>query len=281
MRTKKKQYNLIGLQAGNTLTNLTDDIRRAFSTYYQMYRVSADIRRCVDIVANTVAKKGFKTMKGENDVVDARVEALLLNSGGFQNFKRQVLQHAQISGNIFIFQELNARGEPLKLEVLDSRYISIVTNSDGSEVFSYRYKKDMEVIDYPADYIIHGWTMKDPDNKWFGLSALETIIYDSLGDEEANKSNFAFFKNNAISGNFIKLKEGIDPDEARLLKDQMKIELAGARNAHKDLIADFIDEIKPMQQSHTEMDFLNQRKYATEKVCATLGVPRTLLNYTD
>jgi HK97 family phage portal protein len=67
----------------------------------------------------------------------------------------------------------------------------------------------------------------------------------------------------------------------RLLKDQMKIELAGARNAHKDLIADFIEDIQPMQQSHTEMDFLNQRRYATEKVCATLGVPRTLLNYTD
>ena len=80
-------------------------------------------------------------MKGENDVTDARVEALFANSGGFQNIKRQIIQHAIISGNVFIFQELNARNEPLKLEVLDSRYVSIVTNSDGSEVFSYRYKK--------------------------------------------------------------------------------------------------------------------------------------------
>ena len=29
------------------------------------------------------------------------------------------------------------------------------------------------------------------------------------------------------------------------------------------------------------MDYLNQRKFTTERVCATMGVPKIILNYTD
>jgi phage portal protein BeeE len=61
------------------------------------------------------------------------------------------------------------------------------------------------------------------------------------------------------------------------LQEQMK----GSKNKHKSIASNLIKDVKPIAVNHKDIDFINQRKLTTEKVCATLEIPKSLLGYVD
>jgi len=70
-------------------------------------------------------------------------------------------------------------------------------------------------------------------------------------------------------------------DEANIQVEKIKAKLSGGHNKGKNIISNAIKDIKPITQKHNDADFLNQRKFTTEKVCVAFGVPRTVLGYIE
>lgn len=66
-------------------------------------------------------------------------------------------------------------------------------------------------------------------------------------------------------------------NQVEALQTQMK----GATNKHKSIASNLIKDVKPIAISHKDVEFISQRKLTTEKVCATLEVPKSLLGYVD
>lgn len=160
--------------------------------------------------------------------------------------------------------------------------MSVVTDTNYVPTkYLYHDRSLGQVIEYSPDDIYLYKEIEDIDNVVFGISMLESIVYDVMGDLEASKSNYYFFQNDALPSSMYVLQEGLSKeDQAKVLED-LKAQLQGGANKHKNLVSGNVTDVKPIARSHTDMDFLEQKKHKTEKVCATLGVPKIVLNYTD
>lgn len=174
----------------------------------------------------------------------------------------------------------NALGGLYELETLDPRSMKIVANKYG-EILKFIQRIGTETMEYEADEIFYLTEMIDPDNEVMGLSKIENLIYDVMGDDEAMKSNYAFFKNNAVPNTIVILDEGITEDQYADAMQQLKQQFSGGTNRHKVSTNTGIKDIKTIGQSNKDMEFISLRQFTTDKVCAGLSVPKTILGYHD
>jgi len=110
---------------------------------------------------------------------------------------------------------------------------------------------------------------------------LEALVLDVMGDEEAGQSNYHFFVNDNIPSAVYVLREGLTKEQQ---EQQMKIigdGLKGGHNKHKSIVSSAVEDVKPIRQNHDDMAFKEQRKFTTERICAAMGVPRTILGYIE
>lgn len=201
----------------------------------------------------------------------------------FKNFrplKSKIVRDLDISGGAFIYPVRNSIGGLYELQALDPRSMRIIANKYG-EILKYVQQIDANMVEFEADEIFYLTDTFDPDNEILGLSKIENLIYDVMGDNEAMKSNYAFFKNNAVPNSIIILKDGISEDEYKSVITQMKAQFSGGVNRHKVSTNTGIKEIKTIGQSNKDIEFIAPRQFTTDKVCAGLSVPKTILGYHD
>lgn len=113
------------------------------------------------------------------------------------------------------------------------------------------------------------------------MSLLETIVYDVLGDESSVIMNYYYFDNDAIPSALYIMDKNLSEDEQKILLESIKWQLSWARNKSKSIISNGIEDIKKISDDRKDIQFVELRKYATDKVCAVMGVPRIILNYTE
>lgn len=279
-------------QYANAAANLIFDgkeIARNTRTYGAMYRINPDIRRCVVEIQQTTGKAGYqlkkqlKTDGKEKDITNEQFEAALQRSGGFRQLKNDLVMNLAIFANGFIRKHLNARKQALKYSVLDSRYVTIFTDSELN-VLRYQYNPPVlkgKVENFTPEEILHVRENRDIDNPLYGMSILEALVLDVMGDEEAGQSNYHFFVNDNIPSAVYVLREGLTKEQQ---EQQMKIigdGLKGGHNKHKSIVSSAVEDVKPIRQNHDDMAFKEQRKFTTERICAAMGVPRTILGYVE
>ncbi len=269
------------------ILNNGQDIQLNMQTFYKMYRIDSDIRRCIQEIMQTAGKSGWiirEWINNRQDYKQIKNQQIneMLWSDNFNTLKNEIIKHLEISWNVFILKGLNLEDKAVDFKILDCRYISIVTDSNLN-VVRYLYKdiKKNVILTYMPDDVYHYIDTIDPDNTVFWISLLETIVYDVMGDIEASKSNYYFFQNDALPSSLYILQEWLTTEAQEQILNNLKTQLQGWHNKHKNIVSWNIVDVKPIAQSHTDMDFLNQKKHKTEKVCATMGVPRIILNYTD
>lgn len=264
-------------------------IARSNATYSRMFRINTDIRRCVKEISETTAKSGYQlkqvllTDGRAKDVEVPDFEAALKASGGFKRLKDEIIKNLSIFGNAFIRKHDNIRKQGLKYSVLDSRYVAIITDSDLNPL-RYQYNPPFRktgIETFMPEEIIHIKETVDMDNPAFGMTIMETLVLDVMGDEEASLSNYHFFGNDSIPSALFVLKEGLTAEQQKDQFEKIKETLQGGHNKHKNIVSGAIQDVKPIRQAHTDSGFTQQRKEAREKVCAAFGVPRTILGYIE
>lgn len=268
-------------QYANSQANILFDgkeIARNFRTYGIMYRINPDIRRCVVEIQQTAGKAGYqlkkqlKTDGKEKEITNVQFEAALQRSGGFRQLKNDLIMNLSIFANGFIRKHMNARKQPLKYSILDSRYVTIFTDSELN-VLRYQYQPPVlkgKIETFIPEEIVHVRENRDPDNPLYGISILEALVLDVMGDEEAGQSNYHFFVNDNIPSAVYVLKDGMDAKEQ---ERQMKIigdGLKGGHNKHKSIVSSAVADVKPIRQNHNDMAFKEQRKFTTERICAAM-----------
>ena len=185
-----------------------------------------------------------------------------------------------VSGGAFILPVKNALGGLHSFQVLDPRTIQITANKYG-EIVKYTQRIGGNMQEFEADEIFYLTDTLDPDNEIMGLSKIENLIYDVMGDDEAMKSNYAFFKNNAVPNSIVILEDDISEDNYQNAINSLKKQFGGGANRHKISTNVGIKDIKTIGQSNKDMEFISLRQFTTDKVCAGLSVPKTVLGYHD
>lgn len=162
-------------------------IARNNATYSRMFRINTDIRRCIKEISDTSVKSGYeihnKLKSGKEKVVTVpEFEAALKASGGFKRIKDDIIRNIIVFGNAYIRIHSNVRKQGIKYTVLDSRYVSIITDSDLTPI-RYQYNAPFGktgVQTYTVEEIMHVRDTTDIDNPAFGMTILETLVLDVM-----------------------------------------------------------------------------------------------------
>ena len=277
-----------GLFAGQFGGFNINAIRISLEVIYALWRANGDLFASVREICTSVGAGGHEWKDKDGNVVpptDPRAVAAtaLLNLGGSWNrTRRKIMQAHSVSGNAYVHLErgLDSKASPIKLNVIDPRTIRVVTDKYGT-ILKWMQQVRGETVTFEPDEIMHYVEDGDPDSSVFGISGIETIVWDVRTDLAASKSNYAFFENDATPATQYILEDGIADDEYDKVITKLKEQMQGSTNRHKALAMKGVKEIKTLSLTNKDMEFELLRRLTTEKVCAVMGVPKSILNYTD
>ena len=254
-----------------------------------MYRINVDIRGAIRELRETSMKSWYETKMNDREW-KAKVqpvpefEEMLKRSGWIKKVKNKIVKYLKVYANVFIeTKEWNVRNQPLKIDVLDPRYVSIVTDSELTPL-RYIYKPpimkgDLRTIS--PQNMLHYFDDEDNDNPAYWMTALETIVLDVMWEEAAQIMNYYSFVNDNIPAAIYVLKEKLTKAQQDQAVSTIENTLRGPQNKHKAIISTMVEDIKPISQGPKDMEHEKTRRMTTEKVCVALWVPRTVLGYIE
>jgi len=269
---------------GSTFWSFWDIIAPSMSIYYKLYRNNSDLRRCVEEKQETVWKGWYEVVKGYWDqriiIEDQRIVEFLNNEKPLDDFKDIFIRDLDIASNVFIEKIYNASWQLISFDTLDPRTISIISDQQG-KVIKYIQRVRGNAVIFEPNEILHVIDKPDMDNEIFGISKVETLIYDLMWDKEAAVTNYSFFQNNAMPSSLIVLENDLDENEVKLAIENLKQQFSWGKNKHKVSVWWGIKDVKVLWSTSRDMEFFEYRKFNSERVCAVMWVPKTILNYTE
>lgn len=86
----------------NQITDIGKDLAVNMQTFYKMYRIDADIRRCIQEIQQTTGKGGWALRKWINNRqdyknVDIKEVSDILSHNAWNTLKNNIIQHISIS----------------------------------------------------------------------------------------------------------------------------------------------------------------------------------------
>lgn len=200
----------------------------------------------------------------------------------FVDLIKQIITHYDISWNAFILKLRNAFGKLVWFQVLDSRTIKIISDEQWN-ISKYQQTiwlngNSNNTYEWDPEDIIHWKWDVNPNEPLFGKSRLYGAAVDILADNEAAKTNMAYFKNNAVPASLIIFKDWVNKETIEALIKKMKKEFSWSNNKHKMGALLWVDKIIQLQNSLKDMEYKLLREFTTDIVCTSLGVPKTRMN---
>jgi HK97 family phage portal protein len=275
---------------------------------FSAWRNNGDVYSCVNKITNSACIGGYRFINPSDpkreEVADLKYQKQVMDIicyyyGSFRKFKQAVFQQRLISGNCYIEKVRNLGGELIGLKVLDSRTISIIVDKTGAvfryvQVMSQNGAQLLGQLENPVsvsevaisdpvifepDDIIH-WTYGiDPNAENFGLSPLEPVLWEVRTDLSAMISNYFFFENDAVPSVQYILKDDLQAEDKKAIKEFVEKNFKGAKNRHKASVLEGVADVKVIRVSQKDMEYLAGRQFSTEKICAAYGVPKGVLGY--
>jgi HK97 family phage portal protein len=281
-RMRKKGFNFSDFSSG-----LNQSVSISINTFYNLYKRNGDIRTCIRKIAKKIGVRGLylTTPTGQviNNTKAVKKITSLFSTPTFLDWKVEVEKSRKIGGELYITPNMDGFDNLVSFQVLDPRTMTKYIDSMGNITGFRQFSGKGEVKTYGPDEIAYYQYETDSDNNAFGLSALEGVVWDALTDLNANKSNYYFFDNDSVPRAVFLLNDGMDYEDEEVLGQVQNLQeqLKGADQKHKSIASNLVKDVKPIAVNNKDMEFINQRKLTTEKVCATLEVPKFILGYVD
>lgn len=274
--------NAVAAYKGTSIAN----IRISVDALFTVWRNQGDVYACIRELSHNVGSNGYKWEnaidpdKDANPKDYAEFERVLSASGGLTALKRRMVRDGHIAGNAYFHIQKNASGGIIKIVPVDPRTMKVVCKEDGT-VLKWIQQVGMKSQSFEPEEIFHFKIEDDPNSPVYGLSPLETIIWEVRTDIAALISNYSFFENSARPDTQYILDESVGEDAQEEIIKQIQENLKGAENAHKALAVKGVKDVKVLTVSPRDMEYNLLRRFTTEKVCSALSVPKTIINYTD
>lgn len=260
--------------------------RITVDTFYTLWRSNGDLFACVKQIKDNVCGAGYHWENKDDNNKDADptqvklAEQILNYSCSFRNFKNDIIKDHEVTGNGYALILKSVTGMPIGLQKIDPRTLTVVTDQYGN-VKKWIQRVQGNTQEFNPKEIAHLKMLQDPDNPVFGLSQVETILWEVKQDIAAMITNYSFFENDATPAAQYILEDGLSDIEADKAIKMLKDQLQGSENKHKSIAIKGIKEIKQISISQRDMEFTGMRKLTTEKICSATGVPKAMLGYTD
>lgn len=255
--------------------------------------------RCIDMISKAAAGVPWKVFKKTLVEGEEKTEQIAhpLNSlirrpnpwQSWQSLIRAMTSYYLIAGNTYL-EKISPEGGPNKgipkeLYTHQPNRMKVMVNGDGLlsgyeyEVNGKRKSWEMDIITGACD-ILH---IKDfhPLNDFYGLSITEPAAREIDTSNSAGDWNKNLLDNEARPGMIFSFEKNLTDAQYNKLKDSLKNEYGGAKNAGKSLLIDGIGEGKTGVQQYgfspKDMEFIDGNRELARRICWGYGVPPQLL----
>lgn len=272
-----------GASSGPSQYKKTSDYLDAyqFSSYLanQIGRVAADISAMgwdlVDEKGNKFSDQKFdKWAKNPGDSLDfcqfiyCSILHYILDGNVFWALRQDNMR--QVRDNTFNIAILN----PADVDIYD-QFGSIVNagfRTSASKVIHYQCLYGTQSLILQPENIIHT-KMIGPNNVLRGMGVVQQNAPSLDADRLTSIFNQIFFQQGAKIPFVIMPKEPLTPVTFKAFKDRIEQELNGSRNWGAARVLPIQGEVKDLQISHTDMQYIEQRRMTKADVRDMIGVP--------
>lgn len=253
-----------------------------WATQYEMYRRHAIVRAAIDKIAKSATIAGIEITPRnkrdeENEKEVSALKEFFNDQPNIMSVLRQVIRDLLICGDAYIYVIPDMRRRPARFKRLHPDTIEIKAKPNG-EVLAYlqavdrlsQFNEDYRV--FKPEEILH-FKIDDPDNDLYGLSPLESLGWAVAADIYAQRYNAAFFQNSGVTGTIIAVKNA-NPEEVERNRKWFTENYTGPESAHLPVVVEGEEvSIHKAVATHSEMGFLEGRKFVIMEILAVLDVP--------
>lgn len=260
------------------------------------YRDRIWVRRCINLIANSMTQVGIKPMFKGEVVEDHPIKDLLKRPDPRDpalNFFEEAVRWGEITGDWF-FEAIPARdgsiAQLVRLRADDTqikpgklgRPAGYVYDRNGAgDKVEYAWA-DPEIPKLPntgPNAVIAG-RYTSPIDDWYGMSPLRSAKDDIISEYHAVRYDHRFFRNSARPDVAVLFKNSLSDQERAKNKDAWQ-DFKGVDNSHKAAILSGDADIKLIGQNQKDVEYLNGRKLSREGQCGAHGVPPVLVGILD
>ena len=246
------------------------------SDYYTGWVSSA-----VDAISEEVSEIELTLMRkkktGEDEVVKQHPAIDLLHNPNRIYTKKTLAYRMQASmelwGEEFWLILANRGNKPAMILPLRAANMEVLPDSENY-IKGYRYMTSQGYVDLPPEMVVH-FKQYNPKSDIRGLSTLSKARIAADTDESASQYSRAFYENDARPGVILQYKGTLDEQQIARMKRQWDQEHRGAEKRDRVAVAQNGLEIKVMDVSQADMQFLEGRKFSRDELFAIFRVPKT------
>lgn len=251
------------------------------NTMYKIWSTNKMAWAYIDKIANMVGRYGF-------DVIDENWEKMeMKKTSPNSKILRQATNFLKVgmadnkSYELFrwmVFNQIFCSGEctltanalnPLFKADLNGWYVKILdtrgirkTADDYGDIEFYEYVTRKGREKFLPEQVLNYIAFPNTDNPIYGISKFNRIYMEAITNFEANSRQMYFFKNNAVPNLMVMVDQEKVADKKAIdaLKAMRDKKFTWSENASKPLITDIVKDIKQLDVSNVEMDFISLRK---------------------
>lgn len=249
--------------------------------------VYACVRAISEEVAN-IELNLFVERNGEVEQVDSHPSIDALKFANAQMTEYDLFEATQsyleLMGRAYWFLAKSRRGEILGIFPLRPDYVSVVGSDNIEEGFikGYVYSPSgVDKIPLDKDEVIFFKNFNPLKPYTEGYSTLKAAALAVDTDKSSAKWNKLFFDNEATPSGILQVSGELTETQFNRLRNEWNKHHQGLGNSHKTAILEAGMDYKPISMSHTDMDFLEQRRFSRDEILGIYRVPKTVLGLVE
>lgn len=234
-----------------------------------------DVYACLQVISTDVARSPLKFQRRTKDdewedAEDHELWDLLRwlanpETSAF-DFWSPILRDAQIYGSAYAEIVRRGNGEPYQMWRLDPSRI-VVTRPGNRKTYEYRK---------PTGEVEHKWVF-DPErpplleiHTWSWVQQCRNLIGLAMA---LDRYGAKFFANSARPSGVLATAQTLTDAARERLTKSWRAAYGGTENAHRVAVLEAGLEFKPMSAPNDEAQFIESRRFVTERICGAAGVP--------
>lgn len=252
------------------------------------YNASAIVYAAIEKRAKLIASVPWSIYQEKDgdweEVTDTPLQKLLDYPNPDQSFHELMYEASQsldLAGNAFI-SEIKAGTDnfPVELWLLPAQHIRIYPAAQFRLVDYYKYANSRSANGrrIEADDMIQ-LKMPNPGDPYYGMPPLKAAGRAADIDREAGIFQKVGLQNRGLSDLMVKIPENSGEDIAEQIREKLRQRQQGPANARAPIVT--TGDVKQLNLSPAEMDFVNSRKSVWTEIAAAFGTPLSTLGFTE
>lgn len=253
-----------------------------YEDYAVAYGQVVWVYACVSTIATAVAGVPLRIYRSRansvEEISDSRLARLLSDVNPHLSscdLWEATASFLELSGNCYWEIEKDESGFPAAIYPMRPDRVKIVPDRENL-VAGYIYEVNGRSVSLDADEVIH-FKYFNPANEFYGLGPIAAIRNSIIVDQYSVAYNKAFFKNGSCPGGVLETGSSLSDEAFHRLRKQWEEGHKGTTRAHRIAVLEEGLSYKPIGLSPRDMEFLNQRKFCREEICAVFKVPPALV----